>query len=261
MKITKYDEPYPYLVIDDVLSDEFISKMRFPDLERRSNTRSGWDLFKGEREWGEFFGKEPWKEVAEKLDSLEFVQTILSFFERELAEIGIEHKAIRVIDYIETPADQQCKQLDWKRKFDGNVFTRMDLQASNGSTLRIPHVDHARRVTGGVLFLCDAEEEGIDGGEFGVWIDDEFSNDRVPHKCRLYKTLPIKKNRMYIFLNRNDAFHAPSPIVSCEGMRKWIYYSISSKQNVWRYDGEPSRFGGYARDLARKFRYAYANRS
>jgi hypothetical protein len=37
-----------------------------------------------------------------------------------------------------------------------------------------------------------------------------------------------------LFLNSNAGFHGPTPIRRINGLRKWIYYSISSRRNIWQ---------------------------
>ena len=73
----------------------------------------------------------------------------------------------------------------------------------------------------------------IDGGSFGLFEDEKFANDRICHQPKLVKEYPIKHNTGVLFLNSNKGFHGPTPIKSSVGMRKWIYYSISSRRDIW----------------------------
>lgn len=54
------------------------------------------------------------------------------------------------------------------------------------------------------------------------------------HRPQLEKQFPFRHNHGVVFLNSNTGFHGPSPIRRVSGLRKWIYYSISSRRNVWQ---------------------------
>lgn len=260
--IEKFSDPYPHLALTNVVPPDVYAKLTFPQLQKRSQTRAGWDLFKGESEYDHFFQTDPaWGEVRKLLDSKAFIYLVVSQFRDELAELGVNVDALNLIEFTESPAQMSMARIAGGR-FDGEIFSRFDLQASDGSTLRNPHVDHARRIVGGVLFFCDGEEEGLEGGDFGVWVDDAFQDDRVPHKCRMVKTMPVRHNTMYIFLNRNDAFHAPVPLTAAKGSRRWAYFSVSGRQDVWpsKQDRPAARLVNTAKDIKRFLTYHLSNR-
>jgi hypothetical protein len=236
MQIQKIVDPYPHAILTDVIPQEIYSQLTFPQLERRNNTRAGWDLFKGEKKYDEFFAADPnWNKVRQWLDSEAFIFSICQAFREDLAKIQIDVDRLKLFEFTETPAQMQMGHIAFD-KFDHKIFSRFDLQASDGTTLRNPHVDHARRLFGGVLFFCDGVEEGMDGGDFGIWRDRQYRGDRQPHDCEIIKTYPIRHNTLYVFLNRNDAYHGAKPVTSISGVRKWAYFSISARQNVWKND-------------------------
>ena len=49
-------------------------------------------------------------------------------------------------------------------------------------------------------------------------------------------TYPVRHNKLYVFLNCNDAFHGAKPVTKILGTRRWAYFSISARQNVWKCD-------------------------
>ncbi len=113
------------------------------------------------------------------------------------------------------------------------LFFRFDFQAAGPDYRSFVHVDWPRRVVGGVLFFCDAAEEGMHGGEFGLYQDQDFRGDRVCHRPQLMKAIAPRHNTGALFLNSNRGFHGPVPIRRMTGVRKWVYFSISSRRNVW----------------------------
>ena len=80
MKITKFNDPYPHLIIENVLPEKVYNSLKFPNLEKRKNTRSGWDLFKGEQAWSKLFSEVGWSDVKAKLNSQKFIDPNLTEF-------------------------------------------------------------------------------------------------------------------------------------------------------------------------------------
>src|SRR5207253_7687498 len=68
---------------------------------------------------------------------------------------------------------------------------------------------------------------------FILYRDLLFRDDRIAHWPYAWKKIPVKGNTGVLFLNGNRGFHGPSEIRSIQGTRRWIYYSISSRNRVW----------------------------
>jgi hypothetical protein len=125
------------------------------------------------------------------------------------------------------------------------LFTRFDIQAADGDYAPYVHLDRIRRLTGGLLFCADHREEGLIGGEFALYRDRFFADDRRCLWPRLAKTFPMRHNTGVIFLNANAAFHGPRRTTAIKGLRKWVYHAVSSHKAVW-----PHRQSSRTRDLA-----------
>jgi hypothetical protein len=52
----------------------------------------------------------------------------------------------------------------------------------------------------------------------------------------MIRTYPVQHNTLYTFLNRNDSYHGAKPVTQIAGTRKWAYFSISARQNIWKPD-------------------------
>jgi hypothetical protein len=141
--------------------------------------------------------------------------------------------------YAETRSETVRRELSTGQPPEA-LFTRFDFQAADESYTKPPHVDWPRRLIGGVLFCCDEDEEGLVGGRFALHLDDDYRNDRRSRRPRIVKEFPIRHNSGVLFLNSNRAFHGPTRIRKARGLRKWIYYSISSQRSVWPSEFEPT---------------------
>jgi hypothetical protein len=95
------------------------------------------------------------------------------------------------------------------------------------------HLDWARRIVGGILYFSDAAEEGLDGGELAFFRDRDFRDDRWCHDPEQVVAFAPRHNTGVIFLNSNRGFHGPRAIRRLEGRRRWLYFTISSKLDVW----------------------------
>jgi hypothetical protein len=238
-KIDYHNKPSPHLVVSDVIDPELYNALKFPEIPRRPGAgRIGRDIYPGEPEWDNLVKDGLWGQVHDKLTSKDFIFSILDHFADDIKAkgCGIDLDKVYLEDFTETR--DQMRQTSLTRNHDPNsLFVRFDFQASDGTHgLRTPHVDHMRRIVGGVIFFSDAAEEGIEGGDFAFWTDRKFRNDRICHEAEFAASYPIKHNTAYLFLNSNEAFHGPLPITKISGQRKWLYYSISSRRDIWPCD-------------------------
>jgi hypothetical protein len=237
--IEYHKSPSPHLVITDVIDPALYNALSFPDIPRRPGAgRIGRDIYPGEPEWDRLVKDGVWEQVHKELTSKDFIFKILENFADDIKErrCGIDLDKVYLEDFTETR--EQMRQSPLSTSYDPNsLFVRFDFQASDGTHgLRTPHVDHLRRIVGGVIFFSDAAEEGIEGGDFAFWADRKFRNDRICHEPEFAASYPIKHNTAYLFLNSNDAFHGPLPITKITGQRKWLYYSISSRRDIWPFN-------------------------
>jgi hypothetical protein len=227
-------EPTPHAFIPSLIDAETFAKVKFPDLPVRPGGRIGRDLYPGEPGWAELMETPGWKEFSAKFMSAEFVRSVIDLFAEDILRNGaaIDPAKVYYEPYYETRRETETAVISTTHD-PNSVYARFDLQAIGQSYGKGVHCDWPRRIFGGVLFITSAEDEGMEGGEFGLYSDQNFQNDRICHAPKLEKAFPIVRNTGSIFLNCNTGFHGPRPIKRITGLRKWIYYSISSRRDVW----------------------------
>jgi hypothetical protein len=234
MELRYSADPFPHIVVPELVDGDAYRRLRFPEIERRPGGRIGRDIYRGEPGWDDIEAQPGWRELAQCFLDPAFVARVLGLFAGDMKRLGcgVDPARAYVDAYFETRAETEAAVLS--ETHDPNaLFVRFDLQAADITYDKGPHVDWPRRIVGGVLFLCDAAEEGIEGGEFTLYADDGFRNDRICHRPRAVAAFPARHNFGILFLNANGAFHGPQHIRAIRGMRKWVYYSISSRRNVW----------------------------
>lgn len=226
--------PSPHLVIPELLPPDVYAQLRFPYLNEAPRGRTGRDCFRGEPGWSETMAALGWAELGKTMLGEAFVKRVIGLFADDIKSRGaiINPDSVYLEPYIETREELKRPTLD--ESYDPNaLFVRFDFQAMTSTQWTFVHTDWSRRVVGGVLFMTSAADEGMEGGEFGLFSDQQFRNDRTCHAPKLEKAFPYEHNKGVLLLNCNGAFHGPMPIRQLAGTRKWMYYAISSRRNVW----------------------------
>ena len=235
MRIAYLSSQTPHAFIEQLVAPDIYAQIRFPDIPQRPMGRIGRDIYFGEPEWAAIMEQPGWAELSATFMSEDFMRRLIGLFADDIraSGCGIDPDSVYLAQRAESRDETQSQLLS--ESDDPNaLFLRFDLQAIDATYEKGVHCDHLRRVIGGVLFLTSAEDEGLEGGEFALYSDLAFNNDRHCHQPQLEKTFPFGHNQGVVFLNSNTGFHGPTPIRRMSGMRKWIYYSISSRRNVWK---------------------------
>lgn len=234
MNLDYRSDPSPHVFLATLIEPEHYQRLSFPDIPEQAEGRIGRDLYVTDPGYDEVVHQPGWRELWQRFTSEEFVREVVDLFADDMRSRGclVGPDLVHLDPYHETRTETETNRLS--DDHDPNaLFTRFDLQAASMTYGKTPHVDWPRRLVGGVLFLTSAEDEGMVGGDFGLYIDDDFQNDRVCHSARLAASYPMRHNSGVLFLNCNTAFHGPAPITRLTGLRKWVYYSISSRRDIW----------------------------
>jgi hypothetical protein len=234
MHLGYFADPTPHAVISELVPPAVYEQIRFPDIPPRQDGRIGRDVYYGEPEWPEIMAQPGWAEFSSAFMSEEFMQRVIALFAEDIRAHGckLDPSKVYLSQRAESRIETQAPVLS-ETDDPHALFIRFDLQAIDATYDKGVHCDHMRRVVGGVLFMTSAEDEDMEGGGFGIYSDLDFNNDRRCHQPRVERIFPFRHNQGIIFLNSNRGFHGPTPIRRLGGLRKWIYYSISSRRDVW----------------------------
>jgi hypothetical protein len=234
MTHTYYRDPSPHVHIPQLISPSAFQQLTFPTLEKRQLGRTGWDLFPGEPKWQDLMESPGWRELKAAFLNPATLRWIIDLFAADMRRLHclVDPDKAYLDPYLEP--HQDIKKPAISDTYDPNaLFFRFDIHEVPVLGWEFVHCDWPRRVVGGMLFLCDADAEGMEGGEFGLYIDEDFRDDRVSRKPVLAKAFTFAANQGVLFLNANTAFHGPVRTKQMSGSRRWVYFSISSRRNVW----------------------------
>lgn len=236
LEYSYHSNPAPHIYLPQLLPPHIYEQISFPSIPIRARGRSGRDLFVGESGHTEAINSAGFKELYGLFTSARFVTWVLSVFEKDMIRnhCRASAKNAKLIPFLETrEALAKAPEVLDENADPSEVFTRFDFTIAGQTYTQYVHLDSPRRIVGGVLFFSDAERDKIDGGEFTLYRDLLFRDDRCPHWPYAAKKFPVKANTGVLFLNCNKAFHGPSQIRSIEGARRWVYFSISSRNRAW----------------------------
>ncbi len=229
-------EPHPHLVIEEILPPADYDALRFPDA--LIDPGASWGITASDPQYTTVLADPVWRALLDTLRGEAFVTSVLQAFAGGMRREGclVDPDRAHLIPFVESRAEKELASLT--DDADPNeLFTRVDFQSKGeGGYRQFVHLDWPRRIVGGILFFSDAAEEGLEGGELALYRDLRFRNDRWCHEPELTTQFPPAKNTGVIFLNSNSAFHGPRAITRLRGRRRWLYYTISSRTDVWPHE-------------------------
>jgi len=230
-----YSWPTPHIFLSQLIAPEHYARLRFPDIEPAAMGRIGRDIYYGEAQWDQVMSDPHWRSFASEFMGEAMLRRLMRIFAADIRANGcvIDPDKVYLAQRAETRVETESTPLSLDADPHA-LFFRFDFQAIGAEYDKKVHCDHLRRVLGGVLFMTSAEDEGMEGGEFALYSDLEFNNDRRCHRPQVEKTFKFQHNQGVVFLNSNRGFHGPLPIQRITGMRKWIYFSVSSQRDIWQ---------------------------
>ena len=108
------------------------------------------------------------------------------------------------------------------------LWVRLDIAQGRNGYDRGPHLDHRRRLVSMLIYMCDADEIGLEGGEL------------VLHGGRPGRPNPIgsatlrpRHNLMVGFACVPHSWHAVTKTTVTRGYRNFIQVQLSSSEDAW----------------------------
>ena len=225
--------PHPHLIVDEILPPEEYRALKFPDALVAPG--QAWGITSSDPQYADVLRDQRWRSLHDELCGKPFVFDVLRCFQQDMRDSCclVDPDRARLVPFIESRDEKELRVLATEGD-PQEIFTRMDFQSKPLGTYRdFVHLDWARRIIGAILFFSDTVEEGLEGGELALYRDRDFRNDRWCHDPELTALFPPKANTGVIFLNSNRGFHGPRPITALRGRRRWLYYTISSRLDIW----------------------------
>ncbi|MEA2625158.1 MAG: hypothetical protein QOD06_1203 [Candidatus Binatota bacterium] len=249
--------PFPHVVRRPFLQPEFYSELKrefppdamFDNRRKAIGARTGRDLFKGDRDFETFLDGSPaWRRFHDYVASPEFLSLAFELFGPYLDEYGcrVDAERARLVPYTE-----HRFALWWRSKLGrwlgvgrgkdpNDLFVRFDVEQSTEGYRKPVHCDWPSRIFSLIVYFCDAEEIGMQGGELRIHEHVETkpfpAYERHPseQKTRVIQTLEPRENLGVFFLCSNNSYHSVNAVQSIRDYRRFIYLNVSSTaENIW----------------------------
>ncbi len=242
-------KPYPYLIINNFLSEEYSSKLKKDILEfnnfddkvmvNRSRINKGSKNFANILSTSEHINK-----FYNTLNSMEMFHKFYNLFNLENSNWKVNEKLQYFSkNYFGKQKDDFyenfIKFLTSKNILKTKINLDIDFSVSGKGYNRGPHRDRETRVLNFLIYLNDFDKQ--DGGDFQIFdYETKESNNqsdypRFPNIDLVSSSYSVqpKKGKLVVFLSTPNSYHAAGEFLVTERKRVFIYgsYSLNKKVN------------------------------
>lgn len=255
-------DPFPYVVVDDFLPEKIIGPILekidsySKNLNYHANKGMRMSVLYGTKSYSKLLMNKEFQNLHEYIISDDLLKKIhLSFsahysdfglrkefrdipelsFKTNKSEVFVTDNIIKkgLVKYFYNPwiRNTQLRQ-SIRRIFktfrSPYLYPSISLSHSKGGYLEPVHADSRHKIFVGLVYLDDMDGEG----EISVFKSNQtdlsvYDSPMFPSLENIdeIKKLNVKKNRMVLFLNSNNAWHGTNPF---DGERRFIYFSIAA---------------------------------
>jgi hypothetical protein len=255
------------VISQQILDPHFYKKLKadFPRIEHqraplpgsRVGKGRGFDIYRGDEAYDELLAtSEAWAKLDAWINSPAFVEKFNETFGPDLDHLKISGR-IDPSEYrrelVEPRSQLSEKRTVWERaackihkRLPSNskavpLFTRLDIEKSTSGYSKRPHCDRANRLCSLIIYFCDANERGLEGGELQLFEHvREQDIDKMPRypkteEVREVARLKPSDNLGVFFPCSNNSYHGVTKIVSDGKERDFLYINISGDvPSLWQ---------------------------
>ncbi len=227
--------PFDHVVKEGYLEPSLYAALRasFPTCPASSGP-SGHSLYLGEPGFDDLLDRNAaWRSFVEAVRSQEYVQACLAQFRDELRRGGclVDPAQARYVPWIETREVKVLREVAAPHPAPHELFVRVDIHQAGAGYGRDVHLDHRRRLVTALIYFCDADEIGMEGGRLSMWPRPTtrlswFGRRRV-------RTITPRHNLAALFACSRRSWHRVDPITRQSGTRDYVQIHISSSVDAW----------------------------
>ena len=247
-------EPFPHIVKEGVLEPELYRALKeeFPldevfDRNETTGGRAGRALYRGDSSFEEHLSRSPaWMELHQYLNSQRFIELVVRLFGEHMQrfECYTDPEKARFVDHVEGREELASRSrvrqkventlLRFARpKRTDELFVRMDLAQGAPGYGKPVHCDRPNRLVSMLIYFCDADEIGLEGGDLIVNEPlekkpyQQYPRHPRPEDVGELTRLRARDNLGLIFLCTNNSYHSVSKIRAQQKYRNFIYCSVT----------------------------------
>ena len=217
--------PFWHAVEDDWLEPDLYGELSasFPTCPPASGP-TGYTMFWGDPDYDALVAQNPaWRRLFGHFHSQDFIDHTLSLLKPVIdAECRFDLSNARYVPYCETREEKQRPWLRHPEHAPDDLWVRLDIMQGRQGYGRKAHLDHRRRLASLLIYMSDADENEMAGG------------DLVLHGPGGDKIVRARHNRMVLFPCHKASSHSVTPIVSQSAPRNFVQVTVSSSQDLWK---------------------------
>ena len=224
------NEPFAHIE-----KEQFLRRDVYEELERTypvcppSTGPSGFSYYWGDAEYESLITNNwAWRSFFDTAHSQAFVDFLVTQFADAYAAKGctIDLRKAKYTPYRETREGKEMRHLK-DRMAPEELFVRLDVHQGHIGYKRKIHVDHRRRVATMLLYFCDSDASGRDGGD--LVLHREHLRVFRPEGARVRP----KRNLMAGFACSPVSHHSVPEIVAQSSPRNFVQIQLSSSVDAW----------------------------
>jgi hypothetical protein len=263
------ESPFPHVFKEPFVRPDLFARLKaeFPkddyfDRNTSLGGRAGRDLYPGDELYAELLRvSSAWREFAGFVDSQDFIDLTLDLFGAYLEKNGCLAEADKIhynqwVEGRELLARKSTKigrasgklksALGMKSsKLDDSdpneVFVRMDIAQGEPGYEKPVHCDRANRLTSMLIYFCNKEDIGMEGGDFRVHKHktekhiDEYERHPKADATEVVAKFEPRENFGGMFIGCNNSYHSATAVTKSDRYRDFVYSSVASRSmSLWR---------------------------
>lgn len=231
---TVTESPFPHVQSDNFLEPHQYSQLSlsFPTCPPKTGP-TGYSLYWGDELYEQLLkSHSAWRNLFNAFHSQEFVNWCRAQFSDVWQQYGcrIDLAKACYVPYREDRVDKERATLRKVVYEPHELWVRVDIHQGQLGYDRPIHLDHARRLVSMLIYLCDASENRMEGGELFL-----YSNK---HDLYPVKVTP-RHNRMVAFPCISQSLHSVSKIIAQRAPRNYVQVHLSSSVDAWPRESVP----------------------
>jgi hypothetical protein len=226
--------PFEHVIVDGFVKQHFYEELvrTFPECPP-STGPSGYSIYWGDSAYEDLINHHfAWRALFEATHSQEFVDYCIALFGRAYMNAGcvIELDNARYVPYRESREDKERRHIAKPEHESNELWVRTDIHQGHLGYRLGRHVDHRRRLISMLVYLCDAQENDMRGGELVL-------HGNRKHWWELGKSHSVavrpRHNRMVAFPCHASSNHSVRAIVAQSAPRNFVQIAVSSSVDAW----------------------------
>jgi 2OG-Fe(II) oxygenase superfamily len=223
--------PFEHVLVESYLCPDTYQQLlaTFPECPP-STGPTGYSTYWGDEAYDTLMRSQPaWQALFDAFHCQTFVDYAVLQFADVYARHGctIDLGRATYVPYRESREDKQRRHLTDPQTAPHELWVRMDIHQGREGYRRRRHLDHRRRLVSLLVYLSDANENQMVGGDLILWSDDRSPDDTIS------RLVQPRHNRMVAFAAHGRSFHSVPPITSQQGFRNFIQVTVSSSVDAW----------------------------